>query len=522
MIYFLSATPGAGKTLLATDMLYKLSKDNVANLKHNFYYAKAFFEKIKDLELEEYLTTVTVTRGQGLEKTVEILFLDDNYFDFLKQEYFINVVLDGYTDDLIQNFPPFYYERVAVLNLIIEKVNKEKKTKFLKFKAVRTIYTNIANLRLSQPRPLPADLDWRKTPQGSYFVFDEAQNFEIFSEETRKIDPIVHDLTTHRHLGYDFLFITQYPSFVNKYIRNLSSKHTHLINIFGWEQSMRLEWSTIQENPNAVRSLARAENFTRWVFPKYAYKLYQSTTIDTREKRYPRKLIVLSILAVIVFGAAIYFLTRGDSTVLNIATGNGLNFEEKNKDENKSTDQGKNGSDKSTSQQSSALSTNAASEAQAKNASTEIGSSSEPSVSTDASNQAQQPVYDPANPYDYKPVIVANPVNQRRFSGCVKWEKKYFAYDQQGTLIGEFSAKDCSNILKNSGNRPFDYFGERNQAPATPADPTTDENYKKAYLENLARIEAERYAKSKTASVQEEQIPFGTKPPKDISGANSL
>lgn len=519
MIYFLSATPGAGKTLLATDILYQLSKDNVANLKHNFYYAKAFFEKIKELELEEYLTTVTVTRGQGLEKTIEILFLDDEYFKFLKQEYFINVVLDGYTDDLIQNFPPFYYERVAVLNLIIEKINKEKKTKFLNFKAVRTIYTNIANLRLSQARPLPHDLDWRKTPQGSYFVIDEAQNFDIFSEETRKIDPIVHDLTTHRHLGYDFLFITQYPSFVNKYIRNLSSKHTHLINIFGWEQSMRLEWSTIQENPNAVRSLARAENISRWKFPKYAYKLYQSTTIDTREKRYPRKLILLSILALIFFGGAIYFLTRGDSLVGGLATGKGLNLEEKNKDENKPV---KNGSDQSTPQQSSALGTSSASEVQTKNASTDIGSSSEPSVSVDASSQAQQPIYDPANPYDYKPVVVANPVNQRRFSGCVKWEKKYFAYDQQGTLIGEFSAKDCANILKNSGNRPFDYFGERNQAPVTPVDPTTDENYKKSYLENLAKIEAEKYAKSKTATVQEEQIPFGTKPPKDISGANSL
>ena len=47
MIHFLSATPGSGKSLLATELLYKLSKDNIKNLKHNFYYAKAFFEKIK-------------------------------------------------------------------------------------------------------------------------------------------------------------------------------------------------------------------------------------------------------------------------------------------------------------------------------------------------------------------------------------------------------------------------------------------------------------------------------------------
>lgn len=50
MINFLSATPGSGKSLLATDMLLTLSRENVSNLKYNYFYAKAFFEKLEQLK----------------------------------------------------------------------------------------------------------------------------------------------------------------------------------------------------------------------------------------------------------------------------------------------------------------------------------------------------------------------------------------------------------------------------------------------------------------------------------------
>ena len=60
------------------------------------------------------------------------------------------------------------------------------------------------------------------------------------------------------------------------------------------------------------------------------------------------------------------------------------------------------------------------------------------------------------------------------------------------------------------------------KAQVQPTSPTSDENYKKSYLENIARLDAERHVKAQDATVQEEQIPLGTRPPQDISGANSL
>lgn len=72
MITFLTATPGGGKSLLATEMLYKISKSNVLNLKHNYFYAKSFFEKVAELKLEEYFQSIIIEIGQGLEKPLNI------------------------------------------------------------------------------------------------------------------------------------------------------------------------------------------------------------------------------------------------------------------------------------------------------------------------------------------------------------------------------------------------------------------------------------------------------------------
>jgi zona occludens toxin len=418
MIKFLSATPGSGKSLLATEMVYQISKSNVSNIKYNYFYAKAFFEKVEQLKLHEYFVSIIIEVGQGLEKTSELIFLEPDYFDFLKTEYNINVVMDGYTDDIIQNYPPFYFERISILNKIIEKINIEQKTKFINFKPVRTIYTNIANLKLSQARPLPSDMDWRNTPQGSYFFIDEAQLIPIFSEEAKQIDPIVKKLTIHRHKGYDFLFITQDPSFVHKYIRKLASHHTHLVNIFGWEQSMKLEWSTVQEVPNAARSLIRAENITRWLFPKHVYKLYQSTTIDTRVKRYPRKMIICIIAALLLFATA-FFTMDFDSAFFRLITGRPIPTEVSKNESTKPNNAAQSSGSAAQPVPVSGIANNSQAEpslhASGAVPSDSSHSNDELNATTNGSKSSDQPIYDPENPFSFKPVSNPAVVNHRVF-----------------------------------------------------------------------------------------------------------
>lgn len=505
MIHFLSATPGSGKSLLATELLYKLSKDNIKNLKHNYYYAKAFFEKIETLDLSSYLRSITITKGQGLERETEYLFLEHDYFDYLKNEYQINLLVSEYSD-LEVNFPAYYFERSMILNLIIDSLNENEKTSFEYFKPVRTIYTNIADLKLSQARALPKDCDWRQTPQGSYFVIDEAQLIPIFSEEAKKIDPIVHDLTIHRHKGYDFLFITQDPSFVNKYIRKLASLHIHLINIFGWEQSMKIEWTVVQENPNAVRSLARAENVTRWRFPKHVYKLYKSSTAHTRKKRIPKKLVFLFILMCFFFlGAGLLF--SKDSALLRFFSGQSpleLKVDEKNVNPNTTKTNGSADSQSSSSQ-------SAASEATTEEKQNLSANGDNSNDVSNGSSDISEMVYDPSKPYDFQPVSNPAIVNHRVFSGCVKWQGVHYAYDQQGTKIRTFNEADCKRLIAESSNRPFDYFGNR-QPPVQQQQTNNDEessNYKKLLIDLLLEQETQNKEKLKTAEITEENIPLG-------------
>lgn len=47
------------------------------------------------------------------------------------------------------------------------------------------------------------------------------------------------------------------------------------------------------------------------------------------------------------------------------------------------------------------------------------------------------------------------------FSGCTKFNGKYYAYTQQGTKLN-VSSEDCRKLIEN-GDRPFNYFASSQQ-----------------------------------------------------------
>lgn len=456
MITFISATPGGGKTLTAVEILFKISKDNIKNLNFNYYLFKATLEKFTELNLIDELRTTTITRGQGLQQQTSILFFAEDYFDFLKEQYFLNVVLDQEYKDLIINYPFYYFERVLYLNSIIERVNKEHNLKLQQFKFVRSIYTNINGLLLSQVRPLPANNDWRQTPFGSIVIYDEAQLIEIFSEESKKVDPIVRDLTIHRHKSYDLYFISQDPGLVHKYIRKLCGHHIHLLNLFGFEQSVRFEWAVCQDQPNAVRNMARAEVNKIYRFPKVLYRVYTSTTASTRVKRYPWKkfAIIGALCAIGLYGASGLF--SPNNALVSFVTGGKYGNEPTKKNDTTAT---KSDSNKAQPVSSAETKTNEKTQSPDQDS----GSSS---VASNIADSAQyQVAYDISDPNAFQPPNAATVVNNRVFSGCFCDSKGFCkAYDQQGITINGISKDFCKGIIKDSSARPFDYFGNRSQS----------------------------------------------------------
>ena len=79
----------------------------------------------------------------------------------------------------------------------------------------------------------PEDLErWHEYPAGSIFVVDEAQKY--FPMRRAGDAPAwIRKLSEHRHLGHDFLLMTQAPGYLDTYVRGLIDRHTHLVRKFG-------------------------------------------------------------------------------------------------------------------------------------------------------------------------------------------------------------------------------------------------------------------------------------------------
>ena len=65
-------------------------------------------------------------------------------------------------------------------------------------------------------------------PANSIVVIDECQRVFRPRSSGSKVPPEVAAFETHRHLGIDFILITQHPSLVDGNIRRLVGKHIHL------------------------------------------------------------------------------------------------------------------------------------------------------------------------------------------------------------------------------------------------------------------------------------------------------
>lgn len=424
MIRLDTGTPGAGKTLINVRDIVHLEKTNQKNIKLNPKIFENNSKIVEEQKLESEFNILVRKEGQGVDLKDEVFHFEDAYFDFLK------------SDERIEE----YFYKSIFYNEIIERVNKEYSLKLNKIRPVRTIYTNIAGLEIETVRPIPADADWTKFPDGSYVVYDEIQNIPIFSSETKTSSHIIKLLTTHRHRGFDLVGITQFPSLVRKEFLVLVGHHRHLVNSFGLKRSTQYEWSTYKVDPNAFKNKATSEIKSTFAFPSDLYKYYRSSTAHTHKRRLPwRFIFILSSVLIACIALFSCSFSKENNVVRQIATGT-------------PHDSTKSSSVKSNTKQSSTTEQNAASEVQAQDASAAA-------VTDIQSDLDVRPTYDASDPFAYKPVQYVEPTTVRVFSGCFCSKKTCSAYDQQGTKINGISPSICKGLMDDSSNRPFNYIG---------------------------------------------------------------
>lgn len=133
-------------------------------------------------------------------------------------------------------------------------------------------------------------------PQGAVLIVDEAHYTYPVRAAGRPVPPYIQELTELRHHGHTVILMTQHPSQLDVFVRNLVSKHTHLERkAVGMKQYSWYKCVTNLDNPAGVSGVESAS----WKPPKDAFKYYKSSSQHQKFK----KNIPLAVWALVaIFG----------------------------------------------------------------------------------------------------------------------------------------------------------------------------------------------------------------------------
>jgi zona occludens toxin len=117
-------------------------------------------------------------------------------------------------------------------------------------------------------------------PPNSIVIIDECQRVFRPRPAGRAVPAEVAAFETHRHLGIDFILITQHPSLVDSNIKRLVGKHVHIrVTALG---RYRYEWAEIGD-PDSRGSREIAQR-NKYKLPKRAFLQYKSAEVHTKHR----------------------------------------------------------------------------------------------------------------------------------------------------------------------------------------------------------------------------------------------
>lgn len=159
---------------------------------------------------------------------------------------------------------------------------------------------------------------WTTTlPDGSVVLCDEAYEHGMLPKRApgSKVPEHVEQLAKHRHRGLDFIFVCQSPDTqCDSFVRDLIDRHVHVRRKWGTSVVNLREFDRFERN--AVKATPLSNRLVK--LPKRPMGLYESTVIDTTEKRIPwiaYALICLVALAAVMIAYSWYRVdTRFEKT----------------------------------------------------------------------------------------------------------------------------------------------------------------------------------------------------------------
>lgn len=177
----------------------------------------------------------------------------------------------------------------------------------------RLVYVcNVRGFQHDKARMLPMSpeqfRDWMNfLPEGSVALVDEAYEHEMLPKRAAgtKVPLHVQQLAKHRHTGIDFIFVSQSPAKqVDDFVHDLIERHVHVRRRFGLPFAHLRIFDRFERNPEKGFPLI----LKRVKLPKRPMGLYESTVLDTTERRIPWYYPAAALLLVGIVAGAFYVM----------------------------------------------------------------------------------------------------------------------------------------------------------------------------------------------------------------------
>lgn len=127
----------------------------------------------------------------------------------------------------------------------------------------------------------------------------------------------IAQLETHRHLGVDFVIITQNPMLIDQNVRRLVGRHQHIRRLFGMARAVIYDWDGCSVDVHRTKSATTS----MWAYPKSAYRLYKSAELHTKQKQKIPAWLAVPVLAVV---GAIAIAPTAYGTLSGAVSGKGV------------------------------------------------------------------------------------------------------------------------------------------------------------------------------------------------------
>src|SRR5690606_28376062 len=132
-------------------------------------------------------------------------------------------------------------------------------------------------------------------PEGAIVILDEAQQLFPVRPSSKAVPAGLTALETHRHSGWDVVFITQEPTLLDSHARKVANEQYHYERPFGAPYSVEFHSGVgfvSPQNRSALRACAKKHR----KLPKEVFGLYKSAEIHTHKFRPPKLLYAFPVV----------------------------------------------------------------------------------------------------------------------------------------------------------------------------------------------------------------------------------